>query len=132
MQKWNHLFWIVLTTLEVYMAARVYFLLAAIKKSTRPRTSQTPSAIHSAPEKWPGTMGRSFINKSMSATAAPAPAITRARTLFSTKKKDAHVASQPNADAIEPTSVTGTSSESPNSKPMLVKTAITKIAICGV
>src|SRR5215470_11235771 len=102
MQKWNHLFWIVLTTLEVYMAARVYFLLAAIKKSARPRTSQTPSAIHSAPEKWPGTRGKIFINRRSSATIPPAAAISRARPVFSIKKNDAQVASQPNADAIEP------------------------------
>src|SRR5262249_26193520 len=51
MQEWNHIFWIVLTTLEVYMSARIYFLPAAVRKSIRPRTSQTPSAIHSGPEK---------------------------------------------------------------------------------
>ena len=56
----------------------------------------------------------------------------RARRSFSITKKETHVASQPKADAIEPTSVTGTSSESPSSNPITVIIAIAPTAMYGV
>jgi hypothetical protein len=48
------------------------------------------------------------------------------------RKKDKHAANQPKAEAMEPTSVTGTSSESPRSKPTSVPKVTPKMATVGV
>src|SRR5215470_8644567 len=88
-------------------------LLLARRRSNIPITSQIPSAIHSALVKCPGTAGTSFISTSSAETALPRMATARMAGRVSTKKNEMHAANHPKAAAIEPTSVTGTSNESP-------------------
>src|SRR5258708_3513470 len=100
--------------------------------TSRPMASQTPSATHSAPLKWPGTAGTSFIRISRTDTVIPNAATTRNPVRDSAIKNEMHAANQPSAAAIEPTSVTGTRSESPSSNPISVPPATAKIATVGV
>jgi len=62
----------------------------------------------------------------------PSVVIARARRFRSTKKNETQAASQPNAEAMEPTSVTETRSASPKSRPAMVAAAIPMIASEGV
>ena len=55
----------------------------------------------------------------------------RRREVRSTRKKDKQVANQPKAEAMEPTSVTGTRMESPRSKPTSVPKVTPRIATVG-
>src|SRR5579863_7838634 len=73
--------------------------------TSRPMASQTPSAIHSAALKWPGTAGTSFIRISRVDTVIPNKAIDRNPVRDSIIKNEKHAANQPNAAAMEPTSV---------------------------
>src|SRR5260370_42510393 len=73
-----------------------------------PRTSQMARASHSAWVKWPGSVGTRFIISRKVATRMPSEGRARERRLRSTRKKDTQEASQPRAEGIEPTSVTGT------------------------
>src|SRR5258708_1959595 len=81
--------------------------------SSRPIASHTPSAIHSAPVKCPGTAGTSFIRISSAETAMPNAAMARNPVRDSTMKNEIQAANQPSAAAIDPTSVTGPSKKSP-------------------
>src|SRR5258708_38767494 len=65
-------------------------------------------------------------------TRMPRPAMKRIRGLGSTIQKERHAAVQPKAEAMEPTSVTGTRSASPSSRPMMVAMAMPKMAMEGV
>src|SRR5882724_1592181 len=102
------------------------------RRSSRPIDSHTPSAIHSAPVKCPGTAGTSFIRISSADTAMPNAAMARNPVRDSTIKKETQAANQPSAAAIDPTSVTGTSNESPSNNPISVPPATAKIATVGV
>ena len=66
------------------------------------------------------------------ATRMPSEVRARERRLRSTKKKETQVASQPKAEAMEPTSVTGTSKASPRRRPARVATAMLRMAMDGV
>src|SRR6266478_4652319 len=92
--------------------------------SEAPRTSQKARAIHSAWVKWPGKAGTSFMSRRSAATRMPREVRARERRLRSTRKNETQVASQPKAEAMEPTSVTGTRRASPRSKPAMVAAAI--------
>src|SRR5579864_7826864 len=85
-----------------------------------PRRSQTVRAIHSARLKWPGKAGTSFIRTKRRETQMPRVVIARMRRRGSTSQKEAQAASQPSAEAMEPTSVTGTRIASPSSRPTRV------------
>src|SRR6267143_1521743 len=91
-----------------------------------------PRAIHSAREKCPGMTGRTFIKKSSNETTIPRPVTMRMELRFSTSQNDTQAASQPSADAIDPTSVTGTRSASPSRTPANVPTVIPRTAADGV
>jgi hypothetical protein len=96
---------------------------------------QKPVESFSTPtarEKCPGTAGRAFIRKRSKETAIPDPVTMRIETRFSTIQKERHAANHPKAEAIEPTSVTGTSRASPRKRPTSVPTVIPKIATRGV
>src|SRR5260370_573245 len=82
-----------------------------------PMRSQMTRAIHSAWEKCPGNFGMSFMATRSNATMAPIAATSRGPARVSTRKNEIHAANQPEAQAIEPTSVTGTRSESPRTRP---------------
>src|ERR1700675_1179734 len=82
--------------------------------SSRPIASQTPSAIHSPPVKCPGTAGTSFIKIRSAETVIPNAAAARNPGRDSTIKNEMQAANHPSAAAIDPTSVTGTSNESPS------------------
>src|ERR1700692_2378187 len=77
--------------------------------SSKPIASHTPSAIHSAPVKCPGTAGTSFIRISRAEITIPNIPMVPNPVRDSTIKKEMQAANQPNAAAIDPTSVTGTS-----------------------
>src|SRR5579859_5944309 len=100
--------------------------------NSRPIASQTPSAIHSAPVKCPGTAGTSFIRISSAEMVIPRNAMPRNPARASTKKNETQAANHPNAAAMDPTSVTGTSNESPSNNPISVPPATAKIATVGV
>lgn len=93
--------------------------------------SQEERAIHSATEKWPGKIGRSFINMKRRDMRMPRVAMRRRRGDGSTRKKDRQVANHPKAEAMEPTSVTGTRMASPRSSPMRVPKVTPKMATVG-
>src|SRR6184192_1497632 len=76
--------------------------------SAAPNSTHTPKAIHSAGEKCPGKTGSTFIKKSISETRIPSPVTTLMPARSSTIQNEMHAANQPKAEAIEPTSVTGT------------------------
>src|SRR6266403_3674790 len=63
--------------------------------SSRPIASHTPSAIHSAPVKCPGTAGTSFIRISSAEMVIPKPATTRNLARDSTMKNEIQAANQP-------------------------------------
>src|SRR5258708_19373098 len=65
--------------------------------TSRPMASQTPSAIHSAPVKWPGTAGTSFIRISRTETVIPNAATTRNPGRDPTLKNQIHPATPPSA-----------------------------------
>src|SRR6202050_4589986 len=81
-----------------------------------PRRSQKASAMYSAVVKRPGEAGRNFIRTS--AKAARAPKVATMLSFFRdvdggssreiTSRRDTQAASQPKAEAAEPTSGTGT------------------------
>ena len=91
-----------------------------------------PKAIHSGGEKCPGNAGKTFIRKSNKETAIPSPVTIRIDARFSTIQKERQAANHPKADAIEPTSVTGTRSASPRRRAASVPAVIPKIATLGV
>jgi len=62
----------------------------------------------------------------------PNRAMTRNPVRGSTKKNEMQAANHPSAAAMDPTSVTGTSSESPSNNPISVPAATAKIATVGV
>jgi len=62
----------------------------------------------------------------------PNAAIARNPARASTMNNEMHAANQPSAAAMDPTSVTGTSSESPNNNPISVPPATAKMATVGV
>src|SRR5258708_28908797 len=101
-------------------------------RNTNPRPTQMPNATHSAGEKCPGKMGKTFMRQRSKETAIPREVTTRIHTRFSTIQNDRHAANQPRADAIEPTSVTGTSSASPRKRPASVPAVIPRTATEGV
>src|SRR5229473_1244853 len=111
---------------------RLHAPVFARRCNSRPIASHTTSATHSAAVKCPGTAGTSFIRISSAEIVIPNPATMRNPALDSTKKNEMQAANQPNAAAMEPTSVTGTSNESPNNKPISVPPATAKIATVGV
>jgi len=76
-------------------------------------------------------MGRSFINIKRREMRMPRVAMRRKRGAGSTRKKDRQVVNQPKAEAMEPTSVTGTKMASPRSKPTSVPSVTPKIATVG-
>src|SRR5690348_2726373 len=87
------------------------------RQRTKPSRSQIASAMYSATVKCPGANGKNFIATKAKAATDPKIATTRKRVAGSTYLRntstiDTQAASQPNADAAEPTSVTGTSNES--------------------
>src|SRR5882757_6893443 len=100
--------------------------------SSKPIANHTPSAIHSAPLKCPGTAGTSFIRINSAETVIPNIAMARNPARYSTKKNETQAANHPSAAAIDPTSVTGTSNESPSNNPISVPAATVKIATVGV
>ena len=100
--------------------------------SAAPSTTQIANAIHSAGEKCPGKAGSTFIRTSINETRIPSPATNLIPVRFSTIQKEAQAASQPRADAIDPTSVTGTSRASPSSRPPSVPAVIPNTATEGV
>src|SRR5579859_3125496 len=100
--------------------------------NSRPIASQTPSAIHSAPVKCPGTPGTSFIRISSAEIIIPNAATARNPVRDSTIKNEMQAANHPRAAAMDPTSVTGTSNESPSNNPSSVPPATAKIATVGV
>jgi len=61
----------------------------------------------------------------------PKVAMRRRRGVGSTRKKDRQVANQPKAEAMEPTSVTGTRMASPRSRPTSVPRVTPKMATVG-
>src|SRR2546429_3886809 len=91
-----------------------------------------PHATHSAEEKCPGNAGTIFMRKSSNETAIPSPVTRRMDARFSTNQKERHAANHPSAEAIEPTSVTGTSSASPRKSPSSVPAVIPSTATEGV
>ena len=97
-----------------------------------PRRSQTARAIHSARVKWPGKAGIGFISKRSRETQMPRPVIRRKRSRGSTSQKERQAASQPSAEAMEPTSVTGTRMESPRSNAISVPDVMAMTATDGV
>src|SRR5208283_330530 len=102
------------------------------KWNSNPSASHTPRAIHSVNVKCPGTPGIHFISTSNKDTAAPRAATKRSHAPRPAIYKDTHAASHPNAEAMDPTSVTGTSSASPTSNPTRVATVTPAIATLGV
>src|ERR1700720_4113078 len=100
----------------------------ARRRTINPIASHTASAIHSAPVKWPGPAGTSFISTSNAEMIIPNRAMTRNPVRGSTKKNEMQAANHPSAAAMDPTSVTGTSSESPSNNPISVPPATAKIA----
>ncbi len=62
----------------------------------------------------------------------PRPVIKRKCSRGSTSQKERQAASQPSAEAIEPTSVTGTRMESPRSSPIKVPSVMPMTATDGV
>src|SRR6267378_2757752 len=100
--------------------------------STIPRPTHAPKAIHSAGEKCPGNTGRTFIRNSRRETTIPSPVTIRVEARFSTIQNERQAANHPRAEAIEPTSVTGTRSASPKSKPISVPAVIPRMAMFGV
>src|SRR2546425_10066429 len=108
-----------------------YFFRADARKKN-PSASHKPRAIHSATVKWPGMKGANFSKTSASEASAPNPAIARSFGRGSISQNERQVASQPNADAAEPTSVTGTRMASPSSRPAEVPAQIARTAVLGV
>jgi len=97
-----------------------------------PRRSQTARAIHSEGVKWPGKAGTSFINRRSKETQMPRPVTIRMRRRGSTNQKERQAASQPSAEAMEPTSVMGTRMESPRRRPSRVPAVMPTTATEGV
>src|SRR5262249_53261875 len=102
------------------------------RRNINPIASHTANAAHSAPVKCPGIAGTSFINTSNAETTTPKIVAARSPALFVTKKNERHAANHPSAEAIEPTSVTGTSSASPSNKQASVAIATATMATMGV
>src|ERR1700722_6290827 len=111
---------------------RLHAPVFARRCSSKPIASHTPSAIHSALVKCPGTAGTSFIRISRAEIIIPRKVTMRNPARGSTKKNELQAANHPSAAAMDPTSVTGTSSESPSNNPISVPAATAKIATVGV
>src|ERR1700689_2690857 len=105
-----------------------------------PRRSQKASAMYSAVVKRPGEAGRNFIRTSAKGARAPKKATMlsffrdvdggAAREI--TRRGEAQAASQPKAEAAEPTSVTGTRRTSPRKSAAKVPAAMMRTALLGV
>src|SRR5882672_7063127 len=116
-----------------FVAEATQTVLALLPRCSKiPRTTHAPKAIHREGEKCPGNTGRTFIRNSSRETTIPSPVTIRIAARFSTIQNDRQAANHPRADAIEPTSVTGTRSASPKSKPISVPAVIPRMALSGV
>src|SRR5580658_5603376 len=97
-----------------------------------PISSHMARAIHSERVKWPGKAGISFISRSSKETHMPREVMRRMPRRGSTSQKERQAASQPRAEAIEPTSVTGTRIASPRRSPNNVPAVMPMMATDGV
>ena len=102
------------------------------RRSTAPRVNQIARATHSAGVKWPGKNGNNFISKRSKETQIATAVIRRNRSREATSQNETHAASQPSADAMEPTSVTGTRMASPKRRQMRVPAVTPRTATDGV
>src|SRR5689334_6554312 len=72
------------------------------------------------------------MRTSVNETRIPNPVMVLIAAFLSTRKNEAHAANQPRADAIDPTSVTGTSKASPRKRPAIDPAVTPKTATWGV
>src|SRR5215467_1221080 len=127
MKEWNHR-WRSFSPPAVYTSAT----LDRPPCSAAPSTTQIPKAIHSARVKCPGMTGNTFISTNVNETRIPSPVVILTPGRLSIGQKEAQAANQPRADAIEPTSVTGTSKASPSKSPATEPAVTPRTAIWGV
>jgi len=72
------------------------------------------------------------MRTSVNETRIPSPVTILTLARLSTIQNEAHAANHPSAEAIEPTSVTGTSKASPRKRPAMDPAVTPRTATCGV